>query len=131
MKATFQYSEAFKMQVVRELEEGRWGSCHAAGKAYGIGGVTTVRGWVEHYGKNHLLRKVVRVESPEERSELKRLKERVGELEAAYSDAQLDLRLERAYVELACAAAGIGDIEAFKKKHAGRRCKGRREVAGK
>ena len=36
------YSEAFKMQVVEELEQGRFGSTFEATRAYGIGGGDTV-----------------------------------------------------------------------------------------
>lgn len=121
MKKVIRYSEAFKLQVVRELEEGKYPSCEAARKAYRIGGIGTIQYWLRKYGKDHLIGKVVRVETPDERSELKRLKERVSELEAALADTTLDLRLEQAYVELACRAGGIEDIDKFKKKHAGTR----------
>ena len=41
------------------------------------------------------------------------------ELERALADAHRDLKLEAAYVELACEVAGVEDVEEFKKKHAG------------
>jgi len=122
METIVRYSEAFKLQVVRELEEGRHRSFHEASEAYGIRGAVTVRNWVRKYGKTHLLRRVIRVETPEERSELRRMKDRVRDLERALSDAHLDLQLERAYVKLACRAGGIEDVEEFKKKHAGAPC---------
>ena len=56
------------------------------------------------------------METTEERNEVKMLRRRVRDLEAALGDAHLDLRLERAYLEIACESAGIGDIGAFKKK---------------
>jgi len=115
------YSEAFKLQVVRELEEGRHRSCFAASEAYGITGTMTVQGWLRAYGREHLLRRVVRVETTDERNELKRLKDRVRELERALADAHLDLKLEKAYVEIACEVAGIDDVEGFKKKQGGKR----------
>jgi len=119
MKTVVRYSEAFKLQVVRELEEGRQSSFRGASEAYGIGGAVTVRDWVRKYGKTHLLRKVVRVETTEERNELRKAKERIRELEKALVDAHLDLRLERAWMELACETGGVDDVEEFKKKHAG------------
>ena len=134
MADTFRYSEAFKIQVVRELEEGKHRSCRAAREAYGIRGKGTVQRWVREYGKEHLLGKVIRVETADERSELKRLKDRVSELEGALVDAHLDLRLEKAWFELACEAGGIGDTESFKKKHGGGPCTGsqnRQRSAGK
>jgi transposase-like protein len=119
MDTVVRYSEAFKLQVVREIEEGKHRSCNAARTAYGIAGVVTVQRWVRAYGKTHLTRKVVRVETTDERSELKRLRLRVRELEKALVDAHLDLRLEQAWMELACEAGHIEDVAEFKKKHAG------------
>ena len=110
------YSEAFKLQVVSELESGKFKSIFEARNRYGIKGCCTVEGWLRKYGKNHLLNKVVRVESPKDRDELQKMKERIRELESALSDAHLDLRLERAWFELACEAGGIDDIDSFKKK---------------
>jgi hypothetical protein len=49
------------------------------------------------------------------------LRKRVRELERALADAHLDLKLEAAYVKLACDAAGVQDVAEFKKKHAGGR----------
>ena len=119
MESVIRYSEAFKLQVVREIEEGKHSSCYAAMERYGIRGQKTVYNWVRRYGKTHLLRKVVRVETPAERDELKKMKMRVRELERALVDAHLDLRLERAWLELACEAGGVDDVDGFKKKHAG------------
>ena len=134
MRECIRYSEAFKLQVVRELEEGRHASCFAAGEAYGIGGAETVQEWVRKYGKAHLLRKVVRVQTPEERSELRKARDRVRELEQALVDAHLDLRLERAFLGIACEEGGLGSVEEFKKKGTGKlsmeryaRAKGKKE----
>jgi|SRR3989339_676126 len=125
METIVRYSEAFKLQVVRELEEGRHRSCSDARRAYAIGGAVTVQRWVRAFGKGHLVRKVMRVETPDERSELRRLKDRVRELEGALADAHLDLRLERAWTEMACELAGVEDVDEFKKKHPGMPCTGR------
>ena len=108
------YSEAFKMAVVRELEENDLPWLHVC-KKYGIKGCGTVQAWTRRYG-NGTRGKVVRVEKPEEISELERLKKRVRLLEGALADSNLDLALERAYVRLACERAGIQDVEEFKKK---------------
>jgi len=64
------YSEAFKLQVVDELARGVYGSPFAAAQAYGIGSVSTVRRWLVQYGKEELLKKVVRVEKRGEATEL-------------------------------------------------------------
>ena len=117
MGATIRYSEAFKLQVLRELEEGRFGTCTQAAKAYGIRGNGTVERWAGKYGKNHLLGKVIRVETPKEVSEVKELRKRVRDLEKALADAHLKGRFDEAYLGIACRAAGIDDVDDFKKKH--------------
>ena len=119
MKDVIRYSEAFKLQVVQEVEAGKYANGHAAGLAYGIRGVGTVNRWMRQYGKDHLLRKVVRVETTAERDELKRLKAELRRTKEALADAHLDLLLERAYLRISCRRNGEEDVDAFKKKHAG------------
>jgi len=118
-KGVVRYSEAFKLQVVRQLEQGQFGNPWEAGQACGVKGTGTVARWVRQYGKDHLLKKVVRVMKADEETEVKALRKRVRELERALADAHLDLKLEAAYVELACEAAGVQDVTEFKKKHGG------------
>jgi hypothetical protein len=65
------------------------------------------------------LRKVVHVQSPGERSEVRKLKDRVQELEKALVEAHLDLRLERAYLEIACEEGWRGSVDELKKKGGG------------
>lgn len=114
------YSEAFKLQVLRELEEGRWESRSAAARAYGIGGRGMIGYWAGKYGKEHLMGKVIRVEQAKELNETKELRKRVRELEKALADAHLEHRFDEAYLKIACRAAGIEDVEGFKKKNAGK-----------
>ena len=116
-RVEIRYSEAFKMEVVRELEEGGI-AFDAISLKYGIKGSETVSRWVRQYG-NGTRGKVIRVERPEEINELKRLKARVRRLESALADANIDAALERGYTRLACQRAGIADVAEFKKKAAG------------
>ena len=104
------------MAAVRELEEQDL-AFEEIRRKYGIKGTVTVQKWVRKYG-NGSRGKIIRVESPEEINELKRLKERVRRLESALADANIDLALERAFTELACERAGL-EVEEFKKKAAG------------
>ncbi len=120
MGSSIRYSEAFKLQVLREIEQGRFATRAAAYRAYGIRGQGTIERWAVKYGKNHLVGKVVRVETPKEVSELKALRRRVKDLEKALADAHLKGRFDEAYLRLACRAAGIEDVEGFKKKHVGK-----------
>jgi transposase-like protein len=112
------YSESFKLQVVREIETGRFANAHAASERYGIRGAATVGRWLRRYGKNHLIGKVVRVETTKERDIVKGLKDRVRELERILADREIEVRLERAFAEIACEVSGI-DLAELKKKHAG------------
>jgi transposase-like protein len=111
------YSEAFKLAIVRELEEQDLPFEYVRRK-YGILGCCTVQKWVRKYG-NGTRGKRIRVERPQEINELQRLKERVRRLESALADTNIDLALERAYTELACERAGL-DVQEFKKKAAGK-----------
>ena len=120
MMSVIRYSEAFKLQVIRELEAGRFTSIREASRAYGIKGAETVVKWVRRYGKNHLLGKVIVVMKANEQTEVQALRKQVRELKAALVDAHLDLRLDAAYLKIACRRAGEEDVEAFKKKHAGK-----------
>ena len=105
------------MQVVREVErEGL--ACEHVRRKYGVRGAATVPRWVRKYG-NGSWGKRIRVETPEEINHTEQLKRRVRALERALADANIDLALERAYMELACERAGV-EVEEFKKKAAGR-----------
>lgn len=112
-KVSIRYSEAFKMEVVRELETGGEPFDRVRRK-YGIGS-GTVQQWVRKYG-NGSRGKIIRVQKPEEIDENKRLKDRVKRLETALADANIELALERAYTKIACRRAGIEDVQEFKKK---------------
>ena len=111
------YSEAFKRQVVQEIERGRHGSFKKAKRVYGIGGATTVLSWVKKYGREDLLPKRIRIETMNEIDELKEARKRIRELEAAVADAHIDFCLEKAYLTIACERLGE-EREGFKKKHA-------------
>lgn len=123
-KKVIRYSEAFKQQVVSDVEGGRYGSPFEASRAYGITGSGTVRRWLREYGKSHLLSKVVRVDKQGEPGEIKRLKERVRQLETALADSHMDWALEKSFFEILCERTNT-DIEAFKKKHVGAVSSGR------
>ena len=111
------YSEAFKLEIVRELERDDLPFGHVRRK-YGIKGCGTVQSWVRRYG-NGSRGKVIRVERPEEIDELKQLRQRLRRLETALADANVELAVERAYTRLACQRAGIKDVAEFKKKAGG------------
>jgi transposase-like protein len=110
------YSEAFKLGVVREIEQ-RDLPLEQVRRRFGIKGTTTVLKWVRLYGNGSRGMRI-RVEKADEIIELERLRERVRRLESALADANIDAALERAYTALACERAGL-DLVEFKKKAAG------------
>src|SRR5215475_781883 len=93
IRGAVRYSEAFKMEIVRELEGGLV-NIDQIRRKYGVGGCSTIRRWASKYG-NGSVGKVIRVEKPEEINERAELKRRVRALERALADANIDLALER------------------------------------
>lgn len=117
------YSEAFKRQVVSEIESGRFSSLRDASKHHGITGTVTVRQWVRRFGKNHLLAKVVRVEAVNEVDLVAGLRRQVEQLQKALGQTQAENLLRQEYLKLACEQLGE-EVETFKKKFDGKRCIG-------
>ena len=115
-KAT-RYSEAFKRQVVDEIDRGKFLSPCKAQEAYGIRGNGTIERWIRKYGREDLLPKRIRIETMQEVDRLKEARKRIKELEAALADAHIDNCLEHAFLEIACERMGT-DLDDFKKKNA-------------
>ena len=59
------------------------------------------------YGKNHLLNKVVRVETRDEIDELKRLREENERLKIAYAELAIDHKLSEKVIEKADEVFGL------------------------
>jgi len=112
----FRYSEAFKMQVVQELESGALSTVAEARRRYGIRGQATVQSWLRKYGKNHLRNKVIKVQTPNDRDQVQALKKRIKELEKSLADTQVSSVLNNSYYKIVCEMHGVTDPEAFKKK---------------
>lgn len=119
-RVVLRYSECFKRQVVQELESGRFSCAEQARLFYGIGGRTTIPGWVRRYGKSHLMPKVVRVERPNEADVIRQLRQENEQLKKALGQTQAQSLLNAGYLTLACEQLGQ-DVEAFKKKLDGKR----------
>ena len=116
MRDQVRYGEAFKLQVVSELETGKVASQNEARERYGIGGGSTISKWIRKYGKNRLAAKVIRVETSKDRDVMKGLKRRIRELEKAVADAKVQEVLHKAYFEIVCEKYGVTDPEELKKK---------------
>ena len=115
-KQVIRYSESFKMQVISELESGKLKNISEANRKYGIKGAETVKRWLKKYGKNHLVSKVIKVETPEDIDEKKALKKRIAELEKALADTSVKAVINEAYFQVVCEKFGVTDVEEIKKK---------------
>lgn len=114
---TVRYSEAFKHQVISELEAGKFTGPNAAARAYRIPGTGTVPGWLRKYGRSDLMPRRLTIMTMTEQDEKKTLKNRVRDLEKALADTHMKELLGEAYLELACKRLGM-EVEEFKKKAA-------------
>ena len=112
-KKIYRYSDCFKRSVVEEIEKNGL-SIEEARRRYGIGGGETIQKWLVRFGKNHLLSKVVRVETKEERDELRRLREELKALKIAYAELAIDFKLSQKVIEKSDEMFGLD----LKKKYA-------------
>jgi len=112
-KQVFRYSEAFKQEVVAEVESGRLNSYQAA-KRYGLSS-GMVSYWLIRMGKLDSLPKLIRVEKRDEKDKIKELEEQIKELKNALADTQVRYLIAESQIEIICEQQGL-DPEAIKKK---------------
>jgi transposase len=92
------YSESFKIRVVEQIEqEGLLIS--EARMRYGIKGGGTIQGWIRRFGKFHLLNRVIRIETMEEKDRVKQLEEENRKLKLALADSMLEKRCLQVLIE--------------------------------
>ena len=113
-KVTLRYSEAFKQEVVKSIEEGKYTTAQAR-IAYGILGVSTIRFWMIRMGKLNLLTKVIRVEKPDEPDRIKELERQIRELKESLADTQVLYLIEKSRFEVVCEEHGLDPDEVKKK----------------
>jgi transposase-like protein len=106
---------SFKQQVIEQLEAGRFSSINEAKEHFGIRGDYTIQNWLRQYGRNHLCPKVIRVEKPDEKNQVRELKKQIRQLKEALGQTQAEKVLGQAFLEIACEKLGE-DVEEFKKK---------------
>lgn len=112
-RITNRYSEAFKLQVIEQIEQGRY-TANQAAKLYGCC-PSSIHGWKKKYGKDHLLNKIVRIETMGEADRIKELEAQIARLKESLADAYVDGKLSESYLKLACQELGV-DLQEFKKK---------------
>lgn len=108
------YSDAFKMEVVQQIESGRF-SIHQAKVHYGIPGSGTVANWLRRFGKLHLLSKVIRVEMPDQRDKMSSLEAENKRLKLLLADKLLERDIAIAELEVICEELGLNPVELKKK----------------
>ena len=113
-KIHLRYSEAFKHQVISELETRKINQAQAKLR-YGITGGDTINRWLKKYGKLSLIPKTIIVQTPNEKDLIKSLKEEIKKLKTALADTQIDYLIERAQFDLLCEDLKL-DKEEMKKK---------------
>ena len=114
-KTVVRYSEAFKMQLIRELESGKLDSIGHARRTYGISGTYTVQRWLKKYGRHDLRTRIVHVQKPNEQDQIQKLKEQIKTLKGALAETQIQSLLNKSVYEVLCEEVG-GDASEFKKK---------------
>ena len=113
-KIVIRYSEAFKHQIIKEIEEEGL-SLEQVRLKYGIRGFSTIQGWIKRIGKLGALPKIVRVETPDEKARIKELERQVQELKNSLAETQVRYLIAESQFEVICGQQGL-DPEEVKKK---------------
>jgi len=98
-RKVIRYSNSFRRQIVKEIEEGL--SIYTVQRRYGIGGGSTIQRWIKKFGKGHLINKIVRVETMEEKDRVKQLEEEIKKLKGALADSLMAQRCLEVLIEQA------------------------------
>ena len=114
-KTTVRYSDCFKRSIVEEIEKNGL-SIEDCRRKYGIGGSSTIQKWLKKYGKNHLLNKIVRVETIDEIQEINALKKENKALKEAFANLSLKNLVLETYLEEF--GKETGRTDEIKKKYA-------------
>lgn len=107
------YSEAFKQEVVREVESGTR-SLSEARVVYHLGSCT-IQNWIKRMGKFDLLPRAIRVEKPDEKDRIKELERQIKDLKNALAETQVRYILAESQLEVVCEQQGL-DVDEVKKK---------------
>jgi transposase len=92
------YSISFRQKVVREIEEEGL-TIEAAKRRYGIGGGQTIQRWMRKFGKYHLLEKIIRIESMEEKDKVKKMQDEIRKLKEALADSMMAQKCLEAVIQ--------------------------------
>jgi transposase-like protein len=112
-RTVIRYSEAFKQQVVQEVESGQ-SSVQQLRRKYGLS-TNTIQYWIKRMGKLELLPTIIRVEKPDEANRIRELERQIRELKESLADTQVDYLIAKSQFEIVCEQQGL-DPEEVKKK---------------
>ncbi len=86
-KTSIRYSISFRQMVINEVEQGI--NVETLRRKYDIRGGATIQRWIKLYGKHHLLNKIIKVETMDEKDRLKQLEADNKKLKIALADAYM------------------------------------------
>ena len=114
-RTTVRYSNCFKKSIIEEIEKNGL-SIEDCRRKYGIGGSSTIQKWLKKYGKNHLLNKMVRVETLDEVQKIKALETELKNVKEAFANLSLRNLVLETYLEEF--GKETGRTDEIKKKYA-------------
>ena len=109
------YGISFKQKVVREIEEEGLLMSEAS-RRYGITGAHTIEQWIRKFGKHQLLNKIVRVETMEEKDQVKKMEEEIRKLKLALADSLMAQKCLEVVIKEADKAYGTDLKKSFGEK---------------
>jgi len=113
-KLIVRYSDCFKRSVIEEIEKNGL-SIEECRRKYAIGGgATTIQKWLKMYGKNHLLNKIVRVETIDEIQEIQALRKELKAIKEAFAEMAIENKVYETYFQVLGEETGAS--EKIKKK---------------
>lgn len=107
------YSNSFKIKVLEDLESGRLTKNEVV-RHYGIGAGTLYQ-WIKKFGRLDLYNPRVIIQMPQERDQIKSLKQEIAELKEAMIESQLKAIRAESDLEVALEMLGV-DKSHFEKK---------------
>jgi transposase len=74
-----------------------------------------VPGWIKRLGKLHVLPKVIRVETPDEKDRIKQLEKQIQQLKNSLAETQVRYLIAESQFEVVCEQQGLNPEEVKKK----------------
>jgi transposase len=113
-RVVLRYSEAFKHQIIKEIEDGQ-STLYQAQIKYGINGHHTIQQWMKRLGKLGAIPKIIRVEKPDEKDRIKELEAQIRQLKDSLAETQVRYLIAESRFEIVCEQQGLNPEEVKKK----------------